>query len=111
MMKILRRAYRSFQTDADWEWPFTKDALSTINRRFVIEEIQGTYGKSKWAIPLGFIAPARARRYANRWHRKDLDTRFDLENVTSCLRVSMMLRKRPAADSSHSSYPTDAGSK
>src|SRR5690606_21494358 len=56
-MKVLRKIYRPFQTDADWEYPFTRQSLQTIQRYFEIEKVQGTYGLSKWAIPLGFVAP------------------------------------------------------
>jgi 2-polyprenyl-3-methyl-5-hydroxy-6-metoxy-1,4-benzoquinol methylase len=96
-MKLLRMAYRPFQTDADWEYPFTHASLRSIQRQFDVEKVQGTYGFSKWGIPLGFVAPQLARRRAMEWHRKDLAYPYDLGNVTSCLRASLLLRPKPAA--------------
>ena len=93
-MKLLRMAYRPFQTDADWEYPFTRRTLRGIQRHFDVLKVQGTYGFSKWGIPLGFVAPRFARRRASVWHRKDLAYPYDLGNVTSCLRVSLMLRAK-----------------
>lgn len=93
-MKLLRLAYRPFQTDADWEYPFTRKTLRSIQRHFIVEKVQGTYGFSKWAIPLGFVAPQAARRHAAAGHQRDLAYAYDMDNVTSCLRVSLMLRKK-----------------
>ena len=96
-MKLLRLAYRPFQTDADWEYPFTRRSLRVIQRHFVVERVQGTYGFSKWGIPLGFVAPQFARRRTKAWHQKDMAYAYDLKNVTSCLRVSLMLRAKASS--------------
>jgi SAM-dependent methyltransferase len=93
-MKLLRAAYRPFQTDASWEFPFTRKTLRSIQKHFDVLQAQGTYDSSKWAIPLGFIAPDLARRRAREWHAKDLQRRYDVNNVTSCLRVSFLLQKK-----------------
>jgi SAM-dependent methyltransferase len=96
-MKMLRAIYRPFQTDASWEYPFTRSTLRRIERFFTIEQAQGTYDSSKWAIPLGFVAPKLARRCATRWHGKDLARTYSVGTVTSSLRVSFLLRKKAAA--------------
>ena len=95
-MKLLRMAYRPFQTDADWEYPFTRKTLRAIQRHFDVVKVQGTYGFSKWGIPLGFVAPEYARRRTKAWHEKDLAYAYDMRNVTSCLRASLMLRAKAA---------------
>jgi len=95
-MKLLRMAYRPFQTDADWEYPFTREMLRAIERHFEVEKVQGTYGFSKWGIPLGFVAPQYARRQAKAWHERDMAFPYDMQSVRSCLRVSLMLRAKPA---------------
>jgi 2-polyprenyl-3-methyl-5-hydroxy-6-metoxy-1,4-benzoquinol methylase len=96
-MKLLRLAYRPFQTDASWEFPFTRATLRSIQRHFTVVKSQGTYDSAKWAIPLGFIAPKYARRCAQKWHQKDLQRAYGLNDVTSSLRVSFLLQKREAA--------------
>lgn len=92
-MKALRLAYRPFQTDASWEWPFTRRSLSSIERHFKIVEKIGTYGRSKWAIPLGFLAPSLAKRSASKWHKLDLQTNHSMSSIRSCLRASFLLSK------------------
>lgn len=92
-IKLLRLIYRPFQTDASWEYPFTRATLRSIQQHFHVEKVQGTYDSSKWAIPLGFIAPQFAKRRAAAWHRQDLERAYDLRNVTSSLRISLLLRK------------------
>jgi SAM-dependent methyltransferase len=96
-MKLLRLAYRPFQTDAPWEFPFTRATLRSIQRHFNVVKSQGTYDSAKWAIPLGFIAPKYAQRCASEWHRKDLKRAYSPDNVTSSLRVSFLLQKREPA--------------
>ena len=96
-MKLLRLAYRPFQTDASWEFPFTRATLRSIQRHFNVVKSQGTYDSAKWAIPLGFIAPNYARRCASEWHRKDLRRTYTPDNVTSSLRVSFLLQKKEPA--------------
>lgn len=96
-MKLLRAAYRPFQTDASWEYPFTRSTLRRIQRFFTVERAQGTYDSSKWAIPLGFVAPNLARRCATRWHANDLARSYNVLSVNSSLRVSFLLRKKELA--------------
>lgn len=96
-MKALRALYRPFQTDASWEYPFTRSTLGRIQHFFTIERAQGTYDSSKWAIPLGFVAPKLARRCATRWHSSDLARSYSVRTVTSSLRVSFLLRKKELA--------------
>lgn len=92
-IKLIRLAYRPFQTDADWEYPFTQESLTAIQHKYMIERVQGIYGFSKWAIPISLFNPQIARQYAWRWHQKDLQCATSLTAICSCLRVSLLLRK------------------
>ncbi len=56
-MKLLRLAYRPFQTDASWEYPVTAVDPAQHRAPNSSRDVQGTYGFSKWAIPLGFVRP------------------------------------------------------
>jgi SAM-dependent methyltransferase len=91
-MKMLRLAYRPFQTDASWEYPFNSESLAAIQKHFKVEKVVGTWDKSKWAIPLGFIAPDFAKRRASRWNEEDMQRTYDLRSVRTALRASMLLR-------------------
>jgi len=63
-IRLIRRAYRPFQQDADWEWPFQRSTFEVIEKYFEIEQIQGYLGRSKWPI---FLTPiVGAQGIANR---------------------------------------------
>jgi 2-polyprenyl-3-methyl-5-hydroxy-6-metoxy-1,4-benzoquinol methylase len=93
-IKLVRSAYRPFQTDAAWEFPFSRQSLDAIQRKFQVESVQGIYGYSKWAIPLSIFNPELAKKYAQQWHKKDLKSATELKRIQSCLRVSLRLRKK-----------------
>lgn len=93
-IKLLRLVYRPLQTDSAWEFPFTRNSLDVIQRRFKVERVQGIYGYSKWAVPIGLLSPKVAKYFAERWHMKDLRHAIRLNAIGSCLQVSFMLRKR-----------------
>lgn len=92
--KLIRMIYRPFQTDSKWEFPFTNKTLAAIEKYFVIEDIQGMYGRSKWAMPLSIINPETAEKKAVQWHEKDMKKAKTLSEIKSCLQVSFKLCKR-----------------
>jgi len=93
-IKLMRLAYRPFQTDAAWEFPFDKGSLGAIQSKFRVEKVQGIYGYSKWAVPISIFSRERAKRYGYEWHMKDLQHANQVDNIMSCLRVSFLLRKK-----------------
>lgn len=56
--RSLRALYRPFQTDRDWEYPFTRASLTTIGRHFDIMAVQGVMRSSKWAMLAGLALPS-----------------------------------------------------
>jgi hypothetical protein len=92
-LKLIRFAYRRFQTGADWEFPFTWASIRAIQRKFDIQCVQGIYGSSKWAIPISVFSPTLAQQLVKRWHANDLRHATTLSAIGSCLRVSFLLRK------------------
>ncbi len=58
--RLVRSLYRPFQTDAAWEWPFTRATFERFSRDFELEVVQGLLGYSKWAVPI-FVLPIPAR--------------------------------------------------
>ncbi len=71
-IRIARAAFRGFQTDREWEFPFTHRALRSFETQFDVLAIQGVYGASKWAIPLSMISPTKGTRAAVSLHQRDL---------------------------------------
>ena len=91
-IKLVRMAYRPFQTDSAWEFPFDKKSIDAIQKKFEVEHVQGIYGYSKWAVPISIFNPQAAKRYGYQWHKKDLQHANRVKAVNSCLRVSFLLR-------------------
>lgn len=54
-IKIVRTLYRPFQSDAHWEWPFTKKTYYKYKSEFNIVDKRAVLGKSKYALLINFI--------------------------------------------------------
>lgn len=93
-IKVLRAIYRPFQSDKDWEWPFTKSVLNKINSNFKIQEIRGVLGKSKYGVFLNLLPLNDA--YKSRVIAKMVDRDWNitrLKDIYSCMHTTMLLRK------------------
>ncbi len=94
-IRMARSMYRPFQKDKDWEYPFTKDTIKEIGKRFEIVSVIGILGKLKFAIPLYFFNKKYALKKAEKWMKEDMEG-LDINNkkLWKCLRISMLLRKK-----------------
>lgn len=93
-IKILRAIYRPFQSDKDWEWPFTKTTIQKIKNNFKIEEIRGILGKSKYGIALNLLplnSSFKSKKISS-MVEKDWNITKP-EQVYSCMHTTMLLRK------------------
>jgi SAM-dependent methyltransferase len=84
-VKFLRILYRPFQSDAAWEWPFTK----IIDRR-------GILGKSKWIYVINFlpISNEKIQKIGLNWHQHDWETsNFSDKSLFKCMHVTMLMQK------------------
>jgi len=61
--RLARIIYRPFQTDRDWEWPFTRKTLRALGQHFQIEEVQGYNGLSKFGFLFGSSAARAALEF------------------------------------------------
>lgn len=91
-VRLLRRAYRPFQTDSAWEHPFDGAALKAIEAAFEVEDRLGVFGRGKWAWAMGLVAPPLARRYGDALFLKDLSADA-ARPVDRALHVTYHLRK------------------
>jgi 2-polyprenyl-3-methyl-5-hydroxy-6-metoxy-1,4-benzoquinol methylase len=94
-VKLLRAMYRPFQSDKDWEWPFTKKTLEKLNSNFDVIEIRGILGKSKYGLVLNFLPLKKSYKtkkisemVAKDWNISKTD------EVLSCMHTTMLLRKK-----------------
>ncbi|TDP00855.1 class I SAM-dependent methyltransferase [Flavobacterium sp. 245] len=96
-VKVLRTLYRPFQSDAAWEWPFTKKTFYLFQDSFNIIERRGLLGKSKW-IALVNILPLSGEKKNEiglKWHQQDWNDSKTLDSVLfSCMHVTMLMTKK-----------------
>jgi len=93
-VSMARKLYRPFQSDKEWEFPFTKQTFRDIQRYFRIVSVQGTLGYSKWALPLAIINTSLATSVAKLLHSRDLKYATALgPGIWRCILVSMCWEK------------------
>ena len=61
-IKTLRNAYRPFQTDKDWEWPFSKKVYFQFKSAFHIVDKRAVLGKSKWFFLLSILPISQKKK-------------------------------------------------
>lgn len=93
-IKVLRTLYRPFQSDKDWEWPFTRAVLNKINTNFKIEAMRGVLGKSKYGVFLNLLPlnDAYKSRVIAKMVNKDWNC-TKLTDLYACMHTTMLLRK------------------
>jgi 2-polyprenyl-3-methyl-5-hydroxy-6-metoxy-1,4-benzoquinol methylase len=96
-LKIIRSIYRPFQSDAAWEWPFTKKTVYKFRTAFEVVEQRAMLGKSKWAFLLSFVPMSEEKKLAlgRKWHNEDWEqsTKSD-SKLFSCMHLSMLMKKK-----------------
>lgn len=91
---MLRRLYRPFQSDKEWEFPFTKKSITDIQKYFRIREVQGVLGKAKWSLPMMLLPGKTPLRIGKKWLQKDLQEVNRINPALwSCLQITMLLDK------------------
>ncbi|MEX0996594.1 MAG: class I SAM-dependent methyltransferase [Flavobacteriaceae bacterium] len=96
-IKILRRLYRPFQSDAAWEWPFTKKTYYQFAKAFHVEERRGILGKSKWIVLINMLplSSKKKKQIAQKWHNQDWNqSAVSDKSLFKCMHVTMKMRKR-----------------
>lgn len=94
-IKILRAIYRPFQSDKDWEWPFSKSTLAKINKNFTIIEKRGILGKSKYGVFVNLLPIKKSIKvdYINKLIEKDWNLK-SLNQSYSCMHITLLLEKK-----------------
>ena len=94
-IKILRSLYRPFQSDKDWEWPFSKQTLKKLDASFKILHRRGLLGKSKYGIPLNFLPLTKnfKERKISEMIEKDWNPN-SWKDIYSCMHLTIKLQKK-----------------
>lgn len=96
-IKVIRMIYRPFQSDRDWEWPFSRKTFYKFEKAFVIKERRAVFGKAKWTPALNFlpVSNSRKNKKAVNWHRRDWErSAVDDDHMFSCMHLSMLMQKK-----------------
>lgn len=96
-VKLFRMLYRPFQSDRDWEWPFTRKTYYIFKNKFDIIDRHGVLGKTKWFFLLNVLPLSKKNKLKKgvEWHKSDWEKSKFSENVMfSCMHLTMKLKKK-----------------
>ena len=96
-VKLFRVMYRPFQSDKEWEWPFTRKTYYTFKNKFEILDKRGVLGKTKWFFLLNFLPLSKANKLKMgiKWHENDWKKSMKSEkHMFSCMHLTMLLKKK-----------------
>jgi len=96
-IKILRTIYRPFQSDAEWEWPFTKKTFYKFEKAFEIVERRGILGKSKWVAIVNILpfSGAKKQRIGQKWHAQDWEqSKISNKALFRCMHLTMLMKNK-----------------
>jgi 2-polyprenyl-3-methyl-5-hydroxy-6-metoxy-1,4-benzoquinol methylase len=92
---LLRKMYRPFQQDKDWEWPFSRKSFQQISCYFNIVELRGVLGKSKYGLLLHMLPLSAAFKRQKIEKMVASDWRAQKPNeVLNCMQVTMRLQRK-----------------
>ena len=93
--RIVRAIYRPFQSDADWEWPFTRRTFTTIEKYFDILALQGTMGAAKWPIMCLPFSRSLAVKLGTPLHQRDMRLAIEQSrHLWRCMNVASHLQRK-----------------
>jgi len=95
-LKVIRTLYRPFQSDAAWEWPFTKKTYYKFDKAFTIEERRGLLGKAKWVFALNLlpVSQQKKNKLGKKWHEEDWEkSALSDKHLFTCMHLTMKMRK------------------
>jgi len=96
-VKIIRFIYRPFQSDKDWEWPFTKKVYFKFEKAFEILERRAILGKSKWFFLLNLLLYSTEKKISisKEWHLDDWEkSQYSNKHMFSCMHLTMLMKKK-----------------
>ncbi len=96
-VKLVRILYRPFQSDKDWEWPFTKKTFQSFESSFDIVERRGVIGKIKWFFLIKLLPISKSKKNAigKAWNLSDWEeSSHSLNKMFSCMHLTMKMKKK-----------------
>lgn len=96
-IKIIRTIYRPFQSDKDWEWPFTKKTYYKFHNTFKVIERHGVLGQAKWYFLINLLpmSDEKKQEIGKKWHKKDWELSATSDShMFSCMQLTMLMQKK-----------------
>ncbi len=96
-IKLIRKIYRPFQSDKDWEWPFSKKVYCQFESAFKIKERRAMLGKAKWFFLVNLLpfSSERKTEIVQKWHREDWEkSKVSDSHMFSCMHLTMLMQKK-----------------
>lgn len=96
-IKFIRIIYRPFQSDKDWEWPFSKKTFFKFEKNFKIIEKRGMLGKSKWFFITAFFPNKKEAKInlIKKWHKEDWEkSSYSNTHLFRCMHLTMLMQKK-----------------
>ncbi|MDT0645302.1 class I SAM-dependent methyltransferase [Zunongwangia sp. F260] len=96
-IRFIRSIYRPFQSDKDWEWPFSRTTYYKFEKAFEIKERRAVLGKAKWSTFINFLPISKEKRVhkAKAWHQEDWENSLKSDNeMFDCMHLSLLMKKR-----------------
>ncbi|APG60093.1 class I SAM-dependent methyltransferase [Christiangramia salexigens] len=96
-IKLLRTFYRPFQTDREWEWPFSKKVYYRYSREFEILDRRAVLGRTKWLfminlLPIGYD---KKEKIGLKWHLKDWElSKYKDAEMFKCMHLTMLMQTK-----------------
>jgi 2-polyprenyl-3-methyl-5-hydroxy-6-metoxy-1,4-benzoquinol methylase len=94
-VRLARLFYRPFQTDKDWEWPFTKKVYYKYSIAFKILDRRAILGKTKWLFLMNVLPLSTQKKetISKRWHIEDWElSRKSDYHMFNCMHLTMLMQ-------------------
>ena len=96
-IKFIRVLYRPFQSDKDWEWPFSRKTYYKFHNTFNVIERHGVLGQAKWYFLINLLPISDEKKQAigKKWHKKDWDLSATSDShLFKCMQLTMIMQKK-----------------
>lgn len=94
-LKLVRTLYRPFQTDKDWEWPFSRKVYHKYSNEFEIVERRAILGKTKWLFLINLLPIGKHKKetIGKKWHTIDWEkSRQSDSHMFKCMHLTMLMQ-------------------
>ena len=96
-IKLIRTLYRPFQSDKDWEWPFSRKVYYQFESAFKIKERRAMLGKAKWFFIVNSLPLSAEKKteIVKKWHREDWEkSKVSDSYMFRCMHLTMLMQKK-----------------